>query len=195
MTIWAIVPAAGIGRRMRAKVPKQYLNLNGRPIIETSVARIAALSYVRQVMVMLNPDDSVWPSLGLEANPKLVCQYGGENRYQTVLYGLRHLAADAADDDWVLVHDAARPCVRLKDIDNLFEQIADHPVGGLLGAPVDNTLKRVDENGEVIETVDRLDVWSAFTPQVRTSASTAMATREIAIFILIPPILFVRAAA
>lgn len=166
MTIWAIVPAAGIGRRMRAKVPKQYLNLNGRPIIETSLVRIGSLSYVRQVVVMLNPEDHVWPTLGLENNPKFVCQFGGENRYQTVLYGLRYLQSVAADDDWVLVHDAARPCVRRSDIDYLFEQIGDHPVGGLLGAPVDSTMKLVDENGEVLSTVDRVNVWSAYTPQV-----------------------------
>ncbi len=166
MTIWAIVPAAGIGRRMRAKVPKQYLNLNGRPIIETSLARISSLTYVRQIVVMLNPEDTVWPTLGLEQNPKIVCQYGGENRYQTVLNGLRYLSSQAHDDDWVLVHDAARPCVRRSDIDTLFEQIADHPVGGLLGAPVDNTLKRIDGQQEVSGTVDRADVWNAFTPQV-----------------------------
>ncbi len=166
MTIWAIVPAAGIGRRMRAKVPKQYLNLNGRPIIETSLARISSLTYVRQIVVMLNPEDTVWPTLGLEQNPKIVCQYGGENRYQTVLNGLRYLSSQAHDDDWVLVHDAARPCVRRSDIDTLFEQIADHPVGGLLGAPVDNTLKRIDGQQEVSGTVDRVDVWNAFTPQV-----------------------------
>ena len=151
---------------MRAKVPKQYLNLNGRPIIETSLARIGALNYVRQIVVMLNPEDTVWPTLGLEQNAKVVCQYGGENRYQTVLYGLRYLAAQAADDDWVLVHDAARPCVRRKDIDRLFTEIADHPVGGLLGAPVDNTMKLVDDGQEIISTVDRVNVWSAFTPQV-----------------------------
>jgi len=150
---------------MRAKVPKQYLNLNGRPIIETSLARIGSLNYVRQIAVMINPDDTVWPTLGLEKNPKIVCQFGGENRYQSVLYGLRYLKSQAQDDDWVLVHDAARPCVRRKDIDNLFEQIADHPVGGLLGAPVDNTMKLVDESQEIVATVDRVNVWSAFTPQ------------------------------
>ena len=166
MSTWAIIPAAGIGRRMRSKVPKQYLNLNGRPIIETSLARIGSLSYVNQLVVMLNPEDSIWPTLGLEKNPRIVCQFGGENRYQTVLYGLRYLRSMAADDDWVLVHDAARPCVRRKDVDNLLQQIADHPVGGLLGAPVDNTMKLVDDNQEVISTVDRVNVWSALTPQV-----------------------------
>lgn len=151
---------------MRSKVPKQYLNLNGRPIIETSLARIGSLSYVRQVVVMLNSEDTVWPTLGLENNPKINCQFGGENRYQSVLNGLRYLESKAADDDWVLVHDAARPCVRRKDVDKLLAQIADHPVGGVLGAPVDNTMKLVDENREVVSTVDRVNVWSAFTPQV-----------------------------
>ena len=166
MTVWAIVPAAGIGRRMQTKIPKQYLNVNGRPIIETSIARVSALSYVRQIVVMLNPEDRIWPTLGLEQNKKIICQPGGDNRYQSVLNGLRYLESVAADDDWVLVHDAARPCVRLSDIKNLFRKIANHPVGGLLGAPVDNTMKLVGENDDVVGTVDRVDVWSAYTPQV-----------------------------
>lgn len=166
MTVWAIVPAAGIGRRMQTKIPKQYLNVNGRPIIETSLARIGALSYVKQIVVMLNPKDRVWPTLGLEQNGKIVCQSGGDNRYESVLNGLRYLEPIASADDWVLVHDAARPCVRIKDIKNLFNEISDHPVGGLLGAPVGNTLKLVDNNGNIVRTVDRVDVWSAYTPQV-----------------------------
>ena len=166
MTLWAIVPAAGIGRRMQTEIPKQYLNVNGRPIIEISLARIGALSNVRQIVVMLHPQDRVWPTLGLEQNQKIVCQPGGDNRYESVLNGLRHLESVATDSDWVLVHDAARPCVRLKDINNLLNEIADHPVGGLLGAPVDNTMKLVDESDDVMSTVDRVNVWSAYTPQV-----------------------------
>ena len=166
MTVWAIVPAAGIGRRMQTKIPKQYLNLNGRPIIETSLARISALRYVKQVVVMLNPKDKVWPTLGLEQNEKIVCKEGGENRYQSVLNGLLYLEDLASDDDWILVHDAARPCVRMKDIDNLLEQIADHEVGGLLGAPVEHTIKLVNESNEIEQTIDRANVWNAFTPQI-----------------------------
>lgn len=166
MTVWAIVPAAGIGRRMQAKVPKQYLNVNGRPIIETSVGRIGALRFINRIVVMLNPEDTIWPTLALAKHPKIVCQTGGENRYQSVLNGLRYLSTMAADDDWVLVHDAARPCVRLADIYRLMEAIHNHPVGGLLGAPVDSTLKRVGADSEVVETVDRSGLWAAFTPQV-----------------------------
>ncbi|MBL4819793.1 MAG: 2-C-methyl-D-erythritol 4-phosphate cytidylyltransferase [Gammaproteobacteria bacterium] len=166
MTVWAIVPAAGIGRRMQTKIPKQYLNVNGKPVIETSLARISALNYVRQIVVMLSPQDKVWPTLGLESNEKIVCQTGGDNRYQSVLNGLVYLEPSAADDDWVLVHDAARPCVRIRDINNLFKQLSDHPVGGLLGAPVDNTMKLVDENEDILHSIDRVNVWNAFTPQV-----------------------------
>jgi len=166
MTTWAILPAAGIGRRMRAKIPKQYLNVNGRPIIATSLARIGALSYVEKLVVMLNPDDKVWPTLGLDAHPKVECREGGENRYQSVLNGLHYLADFAQQDDWILVHDAARPCVRLSDIDKLFRCLRDHPIGGLLGVPVDNTLKLTDQDSNVIKTIDRINVWSALTPQV-----------------------------
>jgi 2-C-methyl-D-erythritol 4-phosphate cytidylyltransferase len=166
MTVWAIVPAAGIGRRMQTKIPKQYLNLNGRPIIETSLARISALRYVKQIIVMLNPKDKVWPTLGLEQNEKIVCKEGGENRYQSVLNGLVYLEDLARDDDWVLVHDAARPCVRIKDIDNLLEQISDHEVGGLLGSPVEHTIKLANESNEIEQTIDRENVWNAYTPQI-----------------------------
>jgi 2-C-methyl-D-erythritol 4-phosphate cytidylyltransferase len=166
MTVWAIVPAAGIGRRMRAKVPKQYLNVNGRPIIETSLGRIGALSYVSKVLVMLNPEDTIWPSLNLIKNEKFICQPGGENRYRSVLNGLRYLQYLASDDDWVLVHDAARPCVRMKDIHHLMDAIRNHPVGGVLGAEVDNTLKLTDAKGEIIQTLERANTWNAFTPQV-----------------------------
>jgi len=166
MTVWAIVPAAGIGKRMNAKIPKQYLNVNGRPIIATSLARIGALKYVSRIVVMLNPEDKIWPTLGLESDPKIVCQPGGDNRYQSVLNGLRYLQSIAADNDWVLVHDAARPCVRLKDINRLMDAIQQHPVGGLLGAPIENTLKQVDENLEITATVERNFMWSAFTPQI-----------------------------
>lgn len=166
MTVWAIMPAAGIGRRMQAKIPKQYLNVHGQPIIATSLARIGALKFVNRIVVMLNPDDTIWPTLSLAGNPKIVCQPGGENRYQSVLYGLRYLQAFAAELDWVLVHDAARPCVRLKDVNRLMDAIHQHPVGGLLGAPVENTLKLVDANSEISRTVDRQQMWAAYTPQI-----------------------------
>ncbi|MEX0619176.1 MAG: 2-C-methyl-D-erythritol 4-phosphate cytidylyltransferase [Pseudohongiellaceae bacterium] len=166
MKVWAIVPAAGIGRRMQSKTPKQYLNINGRPIIEISIGRLAALPYIERIVVMLNPEDTIWPSLRLDQNPKVVCQSGGDTRYQSVLNGLLYLQTLASADDWVLVHDAARPCVRLKDIDTLLHELEGHPVGGLLGSPVDNTLKRVDSRREVIATVDRGDIWQAFTPQM-----------------------------
>lgn len=166
MTVWAIMPAAGIGRRMNAKIPKQYLNVNGRPIIEIAIGRICALKYVNRVVVMLNPEDRVWPGLGLERNSKVICQPGGDNRYQSVLNGLRYLQSSAAENDWILVHDAARPCVRLGDIHRLMDAIQQHPVGGILGAQVENTLKRVDGSNEIQSTVDRQQLWSAYTPQI-----------------------------
>ncbi|PCH60975.1 MAG: 2-C-methyl-D-erythritol 4-phosphate cytidylyltransferase [SAR86 cluster bacterium] len=166
MTIWAIVPAAGVGRRMGTTTPKQYLLLNQQALIVTTLARLASVEQIKKIIVMLNPEDKVWPTLGLSNSPKIDCQLGGDERYVSVLNGLHYLSDFAAEDDWVLVHDAVRPCVRVEDINELIRQSHTHSVGALLAAPVENTLKKADSKGEVAETVDRSAIWNAFTPQI-----------------------------
>ena len=166
MTIWAILPAAGFGLRMGSNTPKQYLPLNGKSVIEQTLSRLTAVSPIKEIIVVLHAQDETWSTLDLQTSSKLVCVEGGEDRYQSVLNGLLSLQSKAETSDWVLVHDAVRPCVRVKDIEHLIAELTSHPTGGLLGAPVDNTLKRVNYADEILETIDRSAIWNAFTPQM-----------------------------
>ncbi|MEX0963073.1 MAG: 2-C-methyl-D-erythritol 4-phosphate cytidylyltransferase [Pseudohongiellaceae bacterium] len=170
MTIWAVLPAAGIGRRMGSAIPKQYLTLDATPLLLHSLRRLSAVHAIKKIAVVIHPEDAHWPvlaeSIDAEFNDRLFSVSGGEERYQSVLNGLNALAPYAESDDWVLVHDAVRPCVRTADIEGLIRQLDAHPVGGLLGTPIDNTLKRVDADLSVAETVDRESYWSALTPQM-----------------------------
>jgi 2-C-methyl-D-erythritol 4-phosphate cytidylyltransferase len=166
ISIWAIVPAAGSGARMRAGLPKQYLALLGRPVIQHTLNRLCAHASVRGVMVGLAADDDHWRRTAITA-PKLLGTFaGGATRAHTVLNGLTALAAHARADDWVMVHDAVRPCLRAGDVDRLIAEATTNPDGGLLALPVSDTVKRVDDSNHVIETVSRANLWRALTPQM-----------------------------
>jgi 2-C-methyl-D-erythritol 4-phosphate cytidylyltransferase len=166
MRYWGVIPAAGVGARMGADVPKQYLPLAGRPLIAHAVERLARHPRVSGTVVVLARDDCWWDALDRAALPAVRRAVGGAERYQSVLNGLDALSAEAVADDWVLVHDAARPCLRPADVDRLMRALADHPVGGLLGLPVRDTMKRADARGRVVETVSREGLWHALTPQM-----------------------------
>ncbi|VAX07960.1 2-C-methyl-D-erythritol 4-phosphate cytidylyltransferase [hydrothermal vent metagenome] len=163
---WAVVPAAGVGRRMGGAIPKQYLQLNGRPVIEYTLERLLSHPKIHQVMVALSPTDQWWPDTTYADNPDVIRVDGGMERCHSVLNALHTLGKSAAIDDWVLVHDAARPCLRREDIDRLIEQLASHPVGGILGTQVRDTMKRADESNQIQKTVCRKGLWHAFTPQM-----------------------------
>jgi len=164
---WAVIPAAGIGSRMAAADPKQYLPLCGKTVLEHTLERIISHPRIVATVLVISADDGHWPRLADSfAKSSLWIAAGGAERCHSVLNGLRALASHAAPRDWVLVHDAARPCVRRKDIDALLEQLMDHPVGGLLGIPVADTMKRTDREGNIIETVQRKGLWRALTPQM-----------------------------
>ena len=163
---WAVVPAAGVGRRMGGDIPKQYLELNGRPVIDHTLERLVTHPAISQTVVTLAPDDGWWPESTFAGHADVVRVEGGAERCHSVLNGLQHLSGLAAETDWVLVHDAARPCLRPSDIDRLIERLADHPTGGLLGMPVRDTMKRADDSGQIRETVCRENLWHAFTPQM-----------------------------
>jgi 2-C-methyl-D-erythritol 4-phosphate cytidylyltransferase len=163
---WAVVPAAGVGRRMGGPVPKQYLPLAGRPVIEHTLGRLLGHPGIRGVVVVLGPEDGWWPQTAWAADARVIRAPGGAERCHSVLGGLQALAGRAGAGDWVLVHDAARPCLRAADIDRLRTRLAEHPVGGLLGVPVRDTMKRGDPSGAVLETVPREGLWHAFTPQM-----------------------------
>jgi 2-C-methyl-D-erythritol 4-phosphate cytidylyltransferase len=164
-SIWCVVPAAGRGTRVGGTCPKQYLPLAGRTLIEHTLDRLAAHPQIVGLMVALGAQDSLWPGIdALNGKPVMTC-IGGNQRSDSVLAGLRALPATVPDDAYVLVHDAARPCVRLTDIDKLIAhtQAAD---GGLLGAPLRDTLKLADEHSRSTLTEPRERRWRAFTPQM-----------------------------
>jgi len=168
MAFWAVVPAAGTGSRLNPDTPKQYLSLDGQTVIERSLARLDALAMISSTVLVLRAGDGRADSLfasSAGARQLIRCE-GGDDRYQSVLNGLYALRDRAESDDWVLVHDAARPCVRVADVLRLLESVADHPVGGLLAVPVTDTLKQADDKNRVHCTVDRRRLWAAQTPQV-----------------------------
>lgn len=164
---WAIIPAAGAGMRMGMSRPKQYLPLRGKTVLEHTLTRIVEHPRIVATVVVIAAGDEYWPSL-TAAYPgrSVIVTQGGAERCLSVLNGLRALSDRAAPRDWVLIHDAARPCVRREDIDQLIELLHDHPVGGLLGIPVTDTKKSTDDQGNIIRTVRREGLWRAMTPQM-----------------------------
>ena len=164
---WAVIPAAGVGARMAADRPKQYLQLGGQSILEHSLGCFLDHPGLQGLLVCLAADDPYWPSLNLAGDPRIQRVDGGAERSGSVLNALLHLHAQGADEqDWVLVHDAARPNLSRNDLDKLLFELADDPVGGLLAVPARDTLKRADRHGRVAETVDRSSIWQAYTPQM-----------------------------
>jgi len=167
---WALVPAAGIGSRMGAEIPKQYLRLHGKTILEHTLERLLQIPELAGVLVAINAADTHWPELPLANDARIQVVEGGDERRDSVLNGLRALEPQVDEQDWVLVHDAARPCVRLDNICAMCEQLEGHPVGGILGVPVADTLKRSQQTGdgtfEIEATVDRSALWRAQTPQM-----------------------------
>ncbi|MES9991175.1 MAG: 2-C-methyl-D-erythritol 4-phosphate cytidylyltransferase [Candidatus Thiodiazotropha sp.] len=163
---WGVVPAAGVGQRMGAMIPKQYLDLAGRRVIDHTLDRLLSHPNIEGVYLALSSDDELWQACDFAEDTRIVRVEGGEERCHSVLNALGALKQQAADEDWVLVHDAARPCLSRSDLDRLIETLMDHPVGGLLGVPVRDTLKAVDNEGSVERTVSREGLWHALTPQM-----------------------------
>jgi 2-C-methyl-D-erythritol 4-phosphate cytidylyltransferase len=161
---WLIMPAAGSGRRFGAAVPKQYLDLAGRAVIEHAMAPFLADPRCRGLVVALDRDDQVFGSLPAAHETRVVHVAGGVKRCDSVRNALGAIAG--ADDDWVLVHDAARPCLTRTDLDALIAALADDPIGGLLAAPLTDTVKRADPQQRVTDTPPRESLWRALTPQM-----------------------------
>ena len=167
-----VIPAAGIGSRMQTSIPKQYLSIAGKTVIEHSISALLSHPRINKVMVVLHPNDENFSKLDCANNPQvLICQ-GGEERVDSVLKGLHACMKSSAvtETDWVLVHDAARPCISLKEIDALLA-IREHSVGGILATPVSDTIKLAADSSseesapQVQRTVDRTGLWQAQTPQ------------------------------
>jgi len=152
---------------METACPKQYLKLRGKTVLEHTLARVGGHPRIDATVVVIAANDDYWLRIADSHDVEtLIVAQGGAERCHSVRNGLRALAKRAAPQDWVLVHDAARPCLRHEDIDRLTKQLWDHPVGGLLGIPVADTMKRADERGNVLETVRREGLWRALTPQM-----------------------------
>ena len=164
---WVVIPAAGIGSRMRADRPKQYLRLGSKTIIEHTLDCFLDHPQLRALVVCLAENDPFWDELDCAQDARVHRACGGLERADSVLSGLLTLSQlGARDSDWVLVHDAARPNLASCDLNNLLGVLADDPVGGLLAVPARDTLKRAGTDGRVQETVDRSVIWQAFTPQM-----------------------------
>jgi len=164
----AIVPAAGVGKRMQANIPKQYLRINDETILHHTVMKLLSHPLINQVILALSPDDEYFAESQLAHHKDIIRVNGGTERVHSVLNGLT--AVDKKEYPWVLVHDAARPCVSHEDIDKLIQRCLSHDCGGILAVPVRDTMKRGVEavNGltTIEKTVEREQLWHALTPQL-----------------------------
>ncbi len=162
----ALVPAAGFGARMGHELPKQYLPLAGKPMIAHALETLCACPELSTVFVVLSPGDTMfhdydWSHCGEKLQP-LYC--GGDTRAESVANGL--LASELEPDEWVLVHDAARPCLTQAHLSKLIDELRDDAVGGILAVPVADTLKRAEAPQRIACTEPRVGLWQAQTPQM-----------------------------
>jgi 2-C-methyl-D-erythritol 4-phosphate cytidylyltransferase len=162
---WAVVVAAGRGERFGGPVPKQYARLLGRPVLSWSLAAVLREPAIDGVMVALAPGDRRWRGVPESRDPRVSTCMGGERRETSVANALEALAARARASDWVLVHDAARPCLAREDLQRLIRATRNDRVGGLLAVPVADTLKADDGHGRSARTAAREGLWRALTPQ------------------------------
>ncbi len=181
---------------MQVELPKQYLRIADKTLLELTIECFIGHPDISGIVLVLAKDDMYWPGIANKF-PDIMTVDGGDERCQSVLNGLKALAekghvntevdarvdvgADASHDDWVLVHDAARPCLRRSDLDHLISSLSQHTVGGLLGLPMADTVKRCQSNGTVVQTVPRHDLWRALTPQMfRLERLTSALTQALA---------------
>jgi 2-C-methyl-D-erythritol 4-phosphate cytidylyltransferase len=162
---WAVVPAAGVGKRMNADRPKQYLQLAGLTVIEHTLSHLLHANVFSAVAVAISAEDPYWPGLAIAKHKLVVTAPGGKERADSVLSGLKSIREKASDDDWVLVHDAARPCLTASDIHLLIDTLGNEDVGGILALSSHDTLKNVQGNA-ILATLDRRVIWRALTPQM-----------------------------
>ena len=166
MKVWVVVPAAGTGSRFGTEMPKQYQLLAGKTVMARTLETLLSLQPTA-LIVALNSADQRWKELSQFSNPSVRTVIGGRARADSVRSGLESIASEAGPDDWVLVHDVARPCVLVADIKRLMETLSNSLVGGILATPVSDTLKRIAISSKEIQaTEDRSQFWAAQTPQM-----------------------------
>ena len=174
-----IVPAAGVGKRMLANCPKQYLEINQQSILSHTVLRLLSHEKIAKVVLVLSDSDDYFSQTNLADNENIIRVSGGKERVDSVLQGL--YALNIGHNPWVLVHDAARPCVTHHDIDELIRQCVINNIGGLLAAPVTDTIKQskpVHALENKITTVDRSQLWHALTPQMYKAVDLIQAIEQ-----------------
>ena len=163
---WVVIPAAGEGLRMGVDKPKQYISINNKTIIEHTIDCFIYREEIEKIIVAISKEDEFWTTLEISGHDKIMTASGGKERYQSVLNSLQMLSGEAEDDDWVMVHDAARPCLNQSAIDRLIIELKTHDIGGILAMPCRDTMKRSNDTGEIDETVERQSLWHAQTPQM-----------------------------
>ena len=168
-----VVPAAGVGKRMRASCPKQYLTINDKTILEHTVQRLLNHEAICHVVIALGEFDEYFPTTSLANNNNVTRVVGGKERVDSVLAGLKILNTE--QEQWVLVHDAARPCVQHKDLTELIKYCVENDHGGILAAPVRDTMKQATSTGIIDKTLDRSQMWHALTPQMYKTAELTSA--------------------
>lgn len=161
---WVIIPAAGIGSRMQADIPKQYLTLSGKTILERTLSRFIGLNWVHQILVALHPADAHFEQLPETVLSSVRKVIGGDSRRDSVYNALKAIEPEADDLDWVIVHDAARACVLSEQLDVFFEKASESDNGAIMAMPMADTLKFEDQTG-IKSTPDRSHFWRAQTPQ------------------------------
>ena len=165
-SIWAVVPAAGSGRRLGGEIPRSDREIAGAPLMEHTLRALLQSPDIRGIVVALDPSDRRADAIDSLSDVRVQTTPGGAKRADSVMAGLELLAAEGAEDDWVLVHDAARPCLQLESLAALIERARQSGEGVILAEPVADTLKQVGNDGQISRTVDRQSLWRAQTPQL-----------------------------
>ncbi len=163
---FCIIAAAGVGQRMGSNLPKQYSTIAGRTLLEWAIDPFLNSPKIERIIVALSKDDCWFAQLAISKNPKITTAVGGAIRYQSVLSALHSLSNTASNDDWVIVHDAARPNFKLEDLNKLINTVGDHPVGGILGTPLSDSLKKVNFENSIESNIPREGLWRAWAPQI-----------------------------
>lgn len=169
INIWAIVPSAGSGQRMQQSIPKQYLELHGRAVIEHTLSTLLSEARINSVIVCIAENDPYWPKLDCAHESNVFYTRGGATRSRSVFNGIKALAEQANKQDWVLVHDAARPCLSQAMLSAFIDQLIDDEVGGILALPSNDTVKQAtssEAESKIECTLDRSRIWYAQTPQM-----------------------------
>ena len=169
--IFAIIPAAGTGTRLGDALPKQYLDVNGLPMIFHALSVLSRVARIEKITIILSPQDTHWELLMARPSDQFggrigTLRVGGQTRGASVLNGLNAMADEMNANDWVMVHDAARPCIRVELIEQFIDELQDDVIGGLLALPLSDTIKLNAGNLRVEKTLDRADIWRAQTPQM-----------------------------